>query len=62
MNENQISKIVLDCAFSIHKKLGPGLLESAYQEILRHELILKGLDVVKEKPFPIVYNDFKLDR
>ena len=45
----------------MHKALGPGLLESAYQECLFYELINEGLKVVKEKPMPIKYKEVKLD-
>lgn len=62
MNENQLSRIVLDCAFKIHKKLGPGLLESAYAQILFYELSKQGLNVEKEKPLPIIYDGIKLDQ
>lgn len=61
MNENQISKIILDCAFKVHTKLGPGLLESAYRECLAYELIKAGLTVEKEKPMPLVYEEIKMD-
>lgn len=60
-DENELSNIILGCAIEVHKQLGPGLLESAYQECLYHELINSGLSVVKEKPMPIVYKDVKLD-
>ena len=59
--ENELSKIILGCAIEVHKQLGPGLLESAYQECLRFELLKAGLEVVKEKPMPIIYKDIKLD-
>jgi len=59
--ENELSKIILGCAIEVHKQLGPGLLESAYQECLYYELLRSGLDVVKEKPMPIIYKDVKLD-
>lgn len=59
--ENELSKIILGCAIEVHKQLGPGLLESAYQECLFYELLKAGLDVVKEKPMPIIYKDVKLD-
>ena len=61
MNENELSKIIIGCAIEVHKKLGPGLLESAYQECLRYELQQAGLKVRKEKPMPIIYKDVKLD-
>jgi GxxExxY protein len=61
MIENDISNIIIGCAIEVHKKLGPGLLESAYQECLFYELKQAGLKVEKEKPMPIVYKDVKLD-
>jgi len=61
MTENQISRIVLDAAFKVHTKLGPGLLESAYRECLFYELKKIGLNVRKEVPLPLVYEDVRLD-
>jgi len=61
MNENDISKIILDCAFKVHTKLGAGLLESAYRECLAYELVKAGLIVEKEKPMPLVYEEVRLD-
>jgi len=61
MTENEISKIILDCAFKVHTKLGPGLLEKVYQECLIFELEKKGLKVEKEKPMPLVYENIKFD-
>jgi len=61
MTENEISKIILDCAFEVHTALGPGLLESAYQECLFYELVQKGLRVEKEIPLPLVYKEVKLE-
>ncbi len=61
MNENELSNIIIGKAIEVHKILGPGLLESAYQECLYSELIDSGLKVVKEKPLPIVYKEIKLD-
>jgi GxxExxY protein len=61
MNENELSNIIIGCAIEVHKQLGPGLLESAYQECLYFELKNKGLDVTKEKPMPIIYKEVKLD-
>lgn len=54
-------KKILDCAFMIHSSLGPGLLESAYQECLYYELQLAGMKVEKEKPLPLIYKEVKLD-
>jgi GxxExxY protein len=61
MNENQISKIIVDCCYRIHKKLGPGLLESVYLEILTYELKKAGLKCEKEVGIPINYDEIKLD-
>lgn len=61
MTENEISKVILDCALEVHKALGAGLLESSYEECLYYELIQKGLHVEKQKPLPLVYKEVKLD-
>lgn len=61
MNENEISKIVFDCALKVHKSLGPGLLESAYEECLFYELKKSGLNVEKQKALPLVYEEVKLE-
>jgi GxxExxY protein len=59
--ENRLSKIIIGKAIEVHKNLGPGLLESAYQECLDYELRSCGLQVQKEKPVPIIYKAVKLD-
>lgn len=61
LDENELSRIILGFAIEVHKQLGPGLLESAYQECLYHELLNAGLHVQKEKSMPIIYKDVKLD-
>lgn len=61
LDENELSNKILGCAIEVHKQLGPGLLESAYQECLYYELQQAGLNVQKEKPMPIVYKEVKLD-
>jgi GxxExxY protein len=61
MTENEISKIVFDCAIKVHRALGPGLLEGAYCECLCYELHKAGLFVEKEKPMPLIYEDIKLN-
>jgi GxxExxY protein len=61
MTENEISKIVFDCALKVHKALGPGLLESSYEECLFYELTKSGLKVIKQKPLPLIYEDVKLE-
>jgi len=61
MTENEISKIIIGKASKVHKALGSGLLESAYQACLYYELLESELEVVKEKPMPIIYKNVKLD-
>lgn len=61
MSENELSKIVFDCALKIHRVLGPGLLESAYEECLFYELKKQGLYVEKQKPLPLIYEEVKLE-
>ncbi|MBA4410039.1 MAG: GxxExxY protein [Bacteroidota bacterium] len=61
MELERIFKQVLDCSFTVHTELGPGLLESAYQECLCFELQQLGLRVEKQKPLPLVYKGVKLD-
>lgn len=61
MTENEISKIIIGKAIEVHKELGPGLLESAYQECLYYELTNLGLKVKKGKSLPITYKEIKLD-
>lgn len=56
-----IASKVIHIALMIHKKLGPGLLESAYKECLYYELNANHLKVEKEKPIPLIYNEVKLD-
>ncbi len=59
--KTKYQKKIIGCAIEVHRKLGPGLLESAYQECLLFELQQAGLKVKKEKPMPIVYKEVKLD-
>lgn len=61
MKENELSNIIIGCAIKVHKNLGPGLLESAYEESLYYELTKAGLYVEKQKPMPLVYEEVKLD-
>jgi GxxExxY protein len=61
MNENQISRIVIGLAIEVHKALGPGLLESAYQECLFYKIKQAGLVVQKEKPMPLIFEEVKLN-
>lgn len=61
MTENELSKIIVDAAFKIHSRLGPGLLESVYEEILYFELKNGGLFVERQKPIPVFWDDLKMD-
>ncbi len=61
MNENDISKIIVDCCFKVHKELGPGLLESVYEEVLSYELIKCGLKIERQKGIPVFYDDLKME-
>lgn len=55
MTENEIGTIVVDTAVSVHRDLGPGLLESVYEVVLAHELSLRRLEVKRQVPIAIVY-------
>ena len=61
MDENYISKIVIGAAIELHKTLGPGLLESAYEMALKSELEEMGFDVKHQVPMPFVYKEVKLE-
>lgn len=61
MEINKLSEKIIGAAIEVHRTLGPGLLESAYQECLVFELNSLGLHVEKEKTLPIIYKDIKLD-
>ena len=61
MTENDIAAIVVDAALKIHKKLGPGLLESVYQATLSFELQKRGVNVVQQLALPVYYEGLKLD-
>lgn len=61
ISENEISKIVYESGYLVHKTLGPGLLESAYEECMLYELKKEGLFVEKQKPMPLIYDQIKLD-
>ena len=61
MTENEIAKQILDAAFVVHTKLGPGLLESVYEVILGYELQRRGLNAERQKPMPIVSDNIRFD-
>ncbi len=61
MNENDISKILVDCCFKVHTELGPGLLESVYEEVMSYEIIKRGLSLERQKGIPVVYDNIKME-
>jgi len=61
MTENEISNLVIGAAMTVHSSLGPGLLESSYEECLFYELKLKRLLVERQKALPLVYKEIKMD-
>lgn len=61
MNENEIAAIIVNSAYDIHVKLGPGLLESVYEEIMSYELVKHGLKVERQKAIPLIWDDLKMD-
>jgi GxxExxY protein len=61
MNENEIAKEVVDAAYQVHRKLGPGLLETVYEVVLAYELKKRGVTVERQVPVAIVYEDVKFD-
>ena len=58
---NQLTKAIIGAAIEVHKRLGPGLLESAYRICLAYELRKRGFKVVEEQPVPVMYDDVKLE-
>jgi GxxExxY protein len=61
MTENEIARMVFESALKVHRNLGPGLLESAYEECLFYELKKLNLSVEKQKALPLIYEEVKLD-
>ena len=61
MTENEISKVVFDAALKVHRNLGPGLLESAYEECLYYELRKSGLFIEKQRALPLIYEEVQLE-
>ena len=57
MNINEISGAIVDAAYHLHARLGPGLLESVYEELLAYELTKRGLKFERQKPVPVRYDD-----
>ncbi len=61
MTENEISKIIVNTCYQIHIELGPGLLESVYEEILYSELLNQGLKVERQKAIPVIWKENKMN-
>ena len=59
--ENKIAKLVVDAAYHVHTKLGPGLLESVYEVVLAHEIEKRGLKIERQVSIPIQYDDLVFD-
>jgi GxxExxY protein len=60
MHENEISEKIIGAAIEVHKIIGPGLLESVYEEALCHELYLRGINFIRQQNVPIPYKGVKL--
>ncbi|MBD2138800.1 GxxExxY protein [Anabaena sp. FACHB-1237] len=61
MTENEIATQVVDAAYKIHTRLGPGLFESVYETVLAYELESRGLEVARQQAIPVVYENIHLD-
>ncbi|NJW53729.1 GxxExxY protein [Salinimicrobium oceani] len=61
MSENEISFKIIGCALKLHRKTGPGLLESVYENALAYDLRSLGFDVQQQVPMPFVYKEVKMD-
>lgn len=61
MKENDITGLVIDKAYKIHKTLGPGLFESVYEEILTYELKKEGLKIERQKAIPVIWDDLEME-
>ncbi len=61
MEDNKITEAIIGAAIRVHSALGPGLLESAYEICLAHEIDKGGLAVERQRPVPIIYDGVTLD-
>jgi GxxExxY protein len=59
--ENDLARQIVDAAYRVHTVLGPGLLESVYEEVLAHELRKRGLTVIQQQVIPVIYEDIRLE-
>jgi len=58
---DELSNLIIGSAIEVHRILGPGLLESAYEECLCYELKIKGISFERQKPLPVIYKGVRLD-
>lgn len=61
MHPNDVTGAIIETAIDIHRRLGPGLLESVYRKVLAYELTKKGFQVQAEQPIPVVWDDMRLE-
>lgn len=61
LSENEIGAILINTAIAVHRQLGPGLLESVYEVVLSYELAKQGLEVKRQVPIPIMYQNIRFD-
>ena len=61
METNELTSAIIGAAIEVHRRLGPGLLESAYRVCLAYELRKRGFNVIEEQPVPVVYDEIKLE-
>lgn len=61
MNENELSRLIVDSAFKIHTTFGPGLFESVYEATMAHELRKRGCKVVRQRGVPVVFEGVRLE-
>jgi GxxExxY protein len=61
LEQKNLTERIIGAAIEVHRHLGPGLLESAYETCLAHELTLLGLDIARQQPLPISYKGLQLD-
>jgi GxxExxY protein len=61
VNENEVARLIVDAAYKVHTALGPGLLESVYEEVLAYELGKRYVRVMRHVPIPLVYEAVQLE-
>jgi len=61
MTSNELTGAIIGAAVEVHRRLGPGLLESAYRVCLAYELRKRGFEVIEEQAVPVIYDDIRLE-